>query len=164
MKSARLAAVAAIVLGLVAPSAHSAPVIVADCQVDGVTAAGATCVTEWELTADQAGSFVSVLYTHANYHGFPSQGAVGNVKLEWFDAADKVIYSAECLGLGGHGDGHPGEFAAPPLCTDTTPADASQPTVGTQKLVITAIDFSNVPAAGTRMHGRLALSPAGDPI
>lgn len=168
MKRGIIALVAGLAFSLVPPAAQATSVIYAMCSQDGITAAGQQCVTQFDLSEEEAaGLNASNLWTHVNYHDVPARNqAVGNARLEWLDPNGAVVFSEECISVSLHGDGYPGDIAGSlsPACTKTTPANAAKISAGTQTMVLTALEFTHAPAPATRLHGMIALKGIGDQV
>lgn len=160
MKRASLAVAAALVVGVLVPVAARADSINVECTLDGVKDKGTTCTTEFTLTPEDGPRFVSILYTHGDYHALPSAGAYGQVTIQWFDAANEIVDTFTCYTVAANADYNPTNFVRGPWCQEGPKKDAFQ--VGTQRLVVTATDVQNAGATGVRMHGRLVLHGPDD--
>lgn len=162
MKRGFVLAAAALAVSLTVPFASHADTISPQCYLDGAKVAGATCSTTFELTADDAGRKISLLGTHADFHAVPSAGAGGTASLAWNDSTGALIAAYSCYTVAASADYNPTGTAGL-ACQATTPQAATW-AAGTQTLTVTATELLNPGANGTRLHGRLALHSADDPV
>lgn len=160
MKRASLAVAAALVVGVLVPVAAHADSVNVECTLDGVKANDTTCTTEFTLTPEDTPRFASILFTHGDYHALPSAGAYGQVKIQWFDAADSLVDEFTCYTVAANADYNPTNFVRGPWCQEGE--HKVEYARGAQRLVVTAVDVQNAGATGVRMHGRLVLHGPDD--